>query len=294
MGSVVGSPSSADRPERPSASNDAPAPGTLATLGLWTFVAGLALGLFQPLAVVGVGATVVAGPSYAGLLFLLCVLLALVMGALAFFGARWFTAPAFVACAALAFGLFVGNWAAASFGIGFASNRQAAVRPTFTLPPMPLIREAPATVVLRLEGVPGFVPNAGEQRFTSVDAAGNVVADGVFGQWCFSGPDTEAIASIETIDVGKLGQQTVWAELRLMAPGGLPMSMALPRVQIRLVEPDGSVPSMWTGQGQVEAMDRTSGRVVFTDLAPDIGGAGPATLTGAFSWTCSNWPDSAP
>ena len=295
MGSVVGSPGSADRPERPSASNDAPAPGTLATLGLWTFVAGLALGLFQPLVVVGVGATVVAGPTYAGLLFLLCVVLALVMGAAAFFGARWFTAPAFVACAALAFGLFVGNLAAASFGFGFASNRHEAARPTFTLPPMPLIREAPATVVLRLEGVPGFVPNAGEQRFTSVDAAGNVVADGVFGQWCYSGPDTEEIASIETIDVGKLGKQTVWAELRLMPFGGLvPMSIPLPRVQIRLVEPDGSVPSMWTGQGRVEAMDRTKGRVVFTDLAPDIGGAGPATLTGDFSWTCSDWLESNP
>lgn len=283
--------------ERPSASNDAPAPGTLATLGLCTFVAGLALGLFQPLVMVGIGATVVAGPKYAGSLFLLCVLLALVMGGLAFFGARWFTVPAFVACGALAFGLFVGNWAAASFGIGFAANRHAAVRPTFaaTSPlPIPAIGMAPATVVLRLDGVPGFTPNAGEQRFTSVDAAGNVVADGVFGQWCNSGPDTEEIASVETIDVGKLGEQTVWADLLLMAPGGPPMSMALPRVQIRLVEPDGSVPSIWTGQGQVEAMDRTSGRVVFKDLAPDGGGGAPATLTGAFSWTCSNWLDSNP
>ncbi len=177
--------------ERPSASNDAPAPGTLATLGLCTFVAGLALGLFQPLAMVGIGVTLVAGPTYAGLLFLLCVLLALVMGGLAFFGARWFTVPAFAACGSLALGLFAGNWAAASFGIGFASNRPAAVMPTFvpTSPvPIRVVREAPATVVLRLDGVPGFTPNAGDQRFTSVDAAGNVVADGVFGQWCYSPP----------------------------------------------------------------------------------------------------------
>jgi hypothetical protein len=282
--------------ERPSASDDAPAPGTLATLGLCTFVAGLGLGLFQPLAMVGIGATLVAGPTYAGLLFLLCVLLALVMGGLAFFGARWFTVPAFIACGSLALGLVAGNWAAASFGIGFASNRPTAVEPTFaaTTPvPVPVVRMAPATVVLRLDGVPGFVPNAGGQRFTSVDAAGNVVADGVFGQWCYSGPDTEEVASIETIDVGKRGEQTVWADLLLGAPVGLPTSMALPRVQIRFVEPDGSVPSMWTGQGQVEAMDRTSGRVVFTDLAAD-GGAAPASLTGAFSWTCSNWLDENP
>ena len=284
--------------ERPPASNDAPAPGTLATLGLWVFVAGLAMGLFHPLAMVGVGATLVAGPTYAGLLFLLCLVLALVMGALAFLGARWFTAPAFVACASLAVGLLAGNWVAASFGIGFASNRPVAVKPAVvpTSPvPVRMVRMAPATVVLRLDGVPGFTPNAGDQRFTSVDAAGNVVADGVFGQWCYSGPDTEEIASIETIDVGKLGEATVWAEVRLMPFGGLvPMSIALPRVQVWLVEPDGSVPSMWTGQGHVEAMDRTSGRIVFTDLAPYVTDSAPATLTGAISWTCTDWLEANP
>jgi hypothetical protein len=284
--------------KQPPASNDAPRPGTLLVLGAWVFIVGLGLGLFQPIFVVGIGATLVAGPTYVGLLFLLCLVLALVTGALAFFGARWFTVPAFVACGSLALGIFVGNWAAASFGIGSAANRHAAVRPTLAPSSpvrVPVIREAPATVVLRLDGVPGFTPNAGEQRFTSVDAAGNVVADGVFGQWCFSGPDTEEIASVETIDVGKLGEQTVWADLLLMAPGGPPMSVALPRVQVRLVEPDGSVPSIWTGPGRVEAMDRTSGRVVFTDLASDVGGgAARASLTGAFSWTCSNWLESNP
>lgn len=283
--------------ERPSASNDAPAPGTLATLGLCTFVAGLALGLFQPLVMVGIGVTLVAGPTYAGLLFLLCVLLALVMGGLAFFGARWFTVPAFVACGSLALGLFAGNWAAASFGIGFALNRPAAVMPTFvpTSPvPIRVVREAPATVVIRLDGVPGFTPNAGDQRFTSVDAAGNVVADGVFGQWCYSGPDTEEIASIETLDVGKLGKATVEANIDLMAPTVPGMSMALPRVQIRLNPPDRSEPYIWTGQGQVKAMDRMSGRIVFTDLASDRTGAVRATFTGELSWTCSSWLDTDP
>ncbi len=284
--------------ERPPASNDAPAPSTLGTLGICTFIVGLGLGLFQPLAMVGIGAGLVAGPTYLGLLFLLCVVLALVMGALAFFGARWFTVPAFVACGSLALGLFAGNWAAASFGIGFASNRHAAVVPTFvptSAAPISVVREAPATVVLRLDGVPGFTPNAGDQRYTAVDTAGNVVADGVFDQWCISGPDTDEIASVETIDVGKMGEKTVWAEVRLMPFGGLvPMSMALPRVQIRLVEPDGSMPYFWTGQGQVEAMDRMGGRVVFSDLAPDHGGAAALGLYGELSWTCSTWMDPNP
>jgi hypothetical protein len=283
--------------ERPPSSSDSPAPGTLATLGICTFVAGLALGLFQPIFVVGIGATLVAGPTYVGLLFLLCLALALVMGGLAFFGARWFTVPAFVACGSLALGLFAGNWAAASFGIGFASNRPAATTPTSapTSPlPVPVVLEAPATVVLRLDGVPGFNPNPGDERYTVVDAAGNIVADGVFGQWCYSGPDTEQIASIETIDVGTLGEATVWAELRLMPFGGLvAMSIPLPRVQIRLVQPDGSVPSVWTGQGRVEETDGLAGRVVFTDLADDWGSS-TATLTGELSWTCSSWLESNP
>ena len=278
--------------ERPSASNDAPAPGTLATLGLCTFVAGLALGLFQPLVMVGIGATVVAGPTCAGLLFLLCVLLALLMGGLAFFGARWFTVPALVACGSLALGLFAGNWAAATLDIGFGSNRPAAVVPSHAPPArVPEILNAPATVILRLDGVPDFTPNAGTERNKFVDAAGNVVAEGVWGHWCYSGPDTEEIASVETVDSGKLGGATVWVELRLMPFGGqVPMSIALPRVQIRLNQPDGTVSYIWTGQGQVKAIDRTSGRVVFTNLERSLDtGTSRAPLTGELSWTCSKW-----
>ena len=276
--------------ERPPESNDASALGTAATLGICTFLGGLALGLMQPLFVVGIGVTVVAGPTYLGLLSA-CVLLALVMGVLAIIGARWFTVPAFVGCGALALGLFAGNWVAASLDISFAANRSTAVRPTFAQVPRRVIRQSPATVVVRLEGVPGFTPNAGDQRFTSVDAAGNVV-DGVFGQWCISGPDTDELASIETLDIGRLGETTVGLNVNLIAPTlpGLPaMSMALPRVQIRLDPLGRSEPYVWTGQGQVKAMDRMSGRIVFTDLASDRAGAAPATFTGELSWTCSSW-----
>jgi hypothetical protein len=285
--------------QRPPTSDGASVPGTLTTLAICMFLGGFALGLMQPLFGVGVGATVVAGPTYVGLLFLLCVLLALVMGGLAFFGAGRLAVPAFVGCGALALGLLAGNWVAASLHISFAANRSAAARPTFApSSPVPdrVVREAPATVVVRLDGVPDFAPNAGGNRFTSVDAAGNVV-DGVFGQWCVSGPDTEEVASIETLDVGRLGDTTVVVNVNLTTPTfpRLPgMSMALPRVQIRLNPPDRSEPYIWTGQGQVKAVHGMSGRLAFTDLVSDRVGAVPATFTGELTWTCSNWLASEP
>jgi hypothetical protein len=281
---------------RPPVSNDAPAPGTLVVLGAWVFVVGLALGLTQPLFVVAVVVTVVAGPTWTGLLFLVCVALALVMGAISFFGGRWFSVPAFVVCGSLALGLFAGNGMAAALDISFAASRPAGHQPS-SAPASPMrivvIHQAPASVVLRLDGVTGFVPNPGSERYTSVDAAGNVVAEGVFGQWCYSGPDTEGVASIETIDVGRLGDMTVWANVRLEAPKGLGMSMALPHVEVRLVKPNGQVQSIWTGQGQLEAKDSTTGRVAFKNL-PDDGGASRATLTGKLSWNCSPWMAGSP
>ena len=215
--------------DQPGPSEDAPACGTLVALGTCAFVAGLALGLTQPLVFVAIGPGVVAGATYVGLLFLACVVIALVTMGLAFFGARWFTVPAFVACGSLALGLLAGNWMAAAFDIGFGSSRPAVATPS-----------------------PGPPPS--------------------------------------TIDSGTVGDETVWVELRLMPPGGLPMSMALPRIQVRLVQPDGTVSRIWTGQGQVEAIEALAGRVAFTDLEASLdGGAGPATLSGELSWTCSSW-----
>jgi hypothetical protein len=108
--------------ERPPEPDDASGPGMLTTLGICMFLAGLALGLMEPLFVVGIGASIVAGPTYLGLLFLASVLLALVMGALALFGARSLTVPMFVLCGALALGLYAGNWVAASLHISFAAK----------------------------------------------------------------------------------------------------------------------------------------------------------------------------
>ena len=109
---------------RPVPSGNAPAPATLAAVGLCLFVIGLAIGVFQPLFVVGIGAGLVVGPTYAGLLFLLCIPIALVMLVLAFFGARWVTVPAFVGSAALAVGLLAGISTANAL-----SSRSAASRP---------------------------------------------------------------------------------------------------------------------------------------------------------------------
>ena len=218
------------------------------------------------------------------------------MGVLALFGARWFTVPVFVVSGLLALGLFAGFWVAASFSVGFASGRHAATTPTHvpSAVHMPVVRKAPATVGIRLDGVPGFTPNAGDRRYTAVDAAGNIVADGVWGQWCNSGPDTEEVASIDAWDVGMLGEARIRVTLFAEQPTSLPgSSMALPRVWIQLFQPDGSVPTQWAGQGQVVAVDRSSGRVAFTGLAADPSGT-PATLTGELSWACSDWIPETP
>lgn len=276
--------------ERPPAPDGTLDPATLLGLGAVLFIIGGALGMIQPLFAVSIGATMVAGPTYVGLLFLLCAGIALAMGVVAIVGVRWFAVPAFVISGSLALGLFVGFLVAATFDIGFAAGRRTTVEGTSAPSSpvrVPVVLEAPATVTFRLDGVPGFTPNDGQERYTVVNEAGQVVADGVFGQWCYSKPDTEEVGSIETLDVGTLGTATVRATLRLIAPGLPPMSMALPRVQVVLVRPGGEVTETWGGQGHVRRLDGTGGSVAF-DFATDDTGA-PATLAGELSWTCSDW-----
>lgn len=99
----------------------APDLATVLALGTRAFLVGLALGLAQPLVGVGIGAGIVAGPSYVGLFFLLCVVVALVTGALALVGGRWLAVPVSVVCGALAAGLLAGNVAAAVFNVGFGA-----------------------------------------------------------------------------------------------------------------------------------------------------------------------------
>lgn len=152
---------------RQAPSEGAPACGTLVALGACAFVAGLALGLTQPLVFFSVGPGIVAGATYVGLLFLLCLVLALVMIVLAFFGARWLTVPAFVASGSLALGLLAGNWTAATFDIGSGSSRPVVVTPSLGPPPsIPTHLEVPATAVHRLGGDAGQASRSGELSWT--------------------------------------------------------------------------------------------------------------------------------
>jgi len=86
-------------------------------------VGGLGLGLRSPLFVVAVGAGIYAGPTYLGLLFLLCLVVVLLIGfiALVVRGARELGAPIVALSGCLALGMLGGNWLAASLHINFAA-----------------------------------------------------------------------------------------------------------------------------------------------------------------------------
>ncbi len=88
-------------------------------------VAGLALGLLQPLFVVGIGVSLYAGPTYLGLFFLLCVGALVLVGLLALFvrGAREIGLPVMAASGCLAVGMLGGNWLAATLHVGIGAPR---------------------------------------------------------------------------------------------------------------------------------------------------------------------------
>lgn len=127
-------PSIAPRPEHQGVSNQASISGSpplpAAHHGrLWlsagALVVGLILGVWQPLFMVAVGGFgVVAGPSYVGLLFLVCVAVVLFSGPLAAFvvRSRAVTVPLIIACASASLGMIGGNALAASLHTSFAAR----------------------------------------------------------------------------------------------------------------------------------------------------------------------------
>jgi energy-converting hydrogenase Eha subunit B len=189
---------------RPVPSGNAPAPARLATVGLCLFVIGLAIGVFQPLFVVGIGAGLVAGPTYAGLLFLLCIPIALVMLVLAFVGARWVTVPAFVGSAALAVGLLAGISTANALSSRSAASRPVTPTPAGTMQSFPTSLEAHADVTLILDPASGF---------TSNPTTGG--PDGTFGHWCYSLSGSTDILEVTAMDVVSAGTSTLLADLYL-------------------------------------------------------------------------------
>jgi hypothetical protein len=102
-------------------------------LSLGALVVGLAIGVLQPIVSVGVGAGVYAGPTYVGLLFLLCVAVVVLLGPVVIVvrGARETGVPAVALAGCLAFGLLAGSVVAGNLHIGFAAPRSwPEIRPT--------------------------------------------------------------------------------------------------------------------------------------------------------------------
>jgi hypothetical protein len=255
---------------RPVPSANAPAPATLATVGLCLFVIGLAIGVFQPLFVVGIGAGLVAGPTYAGLLFLLCIPIALVMLVLAFFGARWVTVPAFVASAALAVGLLAGISTANGLSSRSAASRPVTPTPAGTMQSFPTTLKAHADVKLSLDPASGF---------TSNPTTGG--PDGTFGHWCTSGPGSTDVLEVTAMDVVSAGTSTLAATLYLSR---------LPRLVLQLREPSGFTEYHWVGPATIVAGDGPTGSVAFDALVGNPSPPGyPSILSGQLSWTCGAW-----
>ncbi len=107
---------------RPAVADERPHHG-LRWMSAAALAAGVGLGLLQPLIVVAVGAGVYAGPTYLGLLFLVCVAAVLLVGLVAAFvrGGREITVPIVALGGCLALGMLGGNWLAATFHVSFAA-----------------------------------------------------------------------------------------------------------------------------------------------------------------------------
>jgi hypothetical protein len=267
---------------RPVPSGNAPAPATLATVGLGLFVIGLAIGVFQPLFVVGIGAGLVAGPTYAGLLFLLCIPIALVMLVLAFFGARWVTVPAFVGSAALAVGLLAGISTANGLSSLSAASRPVTPTPAGTEQSFPTSLKAHADVALSLDSASGF---------TSNPTTGG--PDGTFGHWCISGPGSTDVLEVTAMDVVSADTSTLAADLHLErypSPIDYGDSTVYPRLVLQLREPSGFTEFHWVGPVTIVASDGPTGTVAFDALVGNPSPPGyPSTLSGQLSWTCGAW-----
>ncbi|HLO36693.1 MAG TPA: kelch repeat-containing protein, partial [Candidatus Deferrimicrobium sp.] len=104
---------------------------------LWSaigaLVIGLAFGFVQPLFVVGIGAGIYVGPTWAGLVFLLCVAAMLLFGAVALLvrNGRELSVQLALLSGCVALGMFGANWLAAGLHVSYASPRPpTTIQPT--------------------------------------------------------------------------------------------------------------------------------------------------------------------
>lgn len=252
-------------------------------------VTGLALGASGPPINVSIGAGLIAGPTWGGIVLLLAILTAAVsglVGVLTLLIGRGASSPGavFLASIGLIFGFFGGTTVGSAADIGgWAPRPTAAPLPSFSFPPIRVTYEASGEVTVTLENVAGFTQPTHEP-----------FGDGVYGHWCHSNPEEKTISEIDTLDVGELDGAQVEAKITLTDPYSNfeGWSMAIPRIVITATDDGGAVFSIWSGPATVIESEISTGRLTFTDLpvAADFHSAAlPATLTGEATWRCGAW-----
>lgn len=262
--------------------------GATMVLAIGAFLAGAVIGGSGPLFVVSVIVTLVAGPTWGGIVVLVAialgavaaagVLLGLVLGYRSYGGTA-----VVVACAALMAGILAGSWYGGSVRLAGWADAHATPQPTRTwsMPPMPTRLEAHADVTLRLDIGPDFAPNP--------TTAG---PEGTFGHWCQSGPDTTQLADVSAMDVARLGSATIWADLKLTNPSPIDLGSAItfPRLNLQVRYDGGQRTYEYAGPVRVVASDTGTGRAVFDALAGQPAPPGyPAIVSGELTWTCRAW-----
>ena len=257
-------------------------------LAIGAFLSGAVIGGSGPLFVVSVIVTLVAGPTWGGVVLLAAVALGAIVSAGVLlglvFGYRSYLGTAVaVACAALVAGILAGAWYGASVRLAGWADAYATPRPTqpWSMPPVPTLLEAHADVTLRLDLGPDFTANP---------VTGG--PDGTFGHWCQSGPDTTQLADVSAMDVARLGSATIWADLRLINPSPIDFGSAItyPRLNIQVRYDGGQRTYEYAGPVRVVASDARSGRAVFDALVGNPAAPGyPATISGELSWACRAW-----
>jgi hypothetical protein len=246
---------------------------------LGAFLAGVALGLLQPLYASSVSVVVVFGPTIVGLILMLSLLLAVIFGISSLVPSWRATAvPTFVLSGSLAVGVIGGNWVGGAYDIGLHARYPATPYPiaSFTIREF---HQAPGTVELTLDDEPAFVVTVADPLQESDEG-------GLFGHWCYSLPDSEAVGEVTAQEVGELNGRVLSATIRL------PEGTAGPRITLQILYgEDGMVP-FWAGQGRVADREGSGGRVTFESLPADPVLPGWSRfLTGELSWECMPWPD---
>lgn len=246
----------------------------LATLGL---VAGVPLGASGPLFFVAFGPGLVAGPTWGGLALFFGVVVAAIAGlaAVTFRSGRSWVVPLFAASAMLSLGVLAGNRIGPSLGVG-SWPTPAPTRPPMSFAPPPVILKAPGMVDVQLKGVSGFAATRPEPY-----------QGGLFGHWCSSKQDSEAVGGLTVHEVGRLDGEPLTASVTLDG-------IDLPPVWI-VFQGAGShtgISPFWRGEGRLATNDGFKGRISFDGLAlgdSSPTGGWPSTLSGEIAWHCSAW-----